>query len=109
MKTEDMATYQREWEAKNKEKRKEINRRAKTKLKAWFNAYKATLRCTRCTEDDPSCLDFHHVDDNKEHGVAKLISVGGSKARILAEVQKCIVLCSNCHRKEHARLRTFSG
>ena len=30
-----------------------------------------------------------------------MISFGYSKDRIEAEIEKCIVLCANCHRKEH--------
>ena len=66
----------------------------------WFYDYKQTLKCEKCGENHPGCLDFHHLDpNNKDFN----ISDGGkmSKKRILNEVNKCIVLCSNCHRKLH--------
>ena len=60
--------------------------------------------CSECGEDHPATLDFHHTDPNtKEHHPADL---RGSKARFLAEIEKCVVLCSNCHRKLHWRERT---
>ena len=47
-------------------------------------------------------LEFHHKDpkqkDPKGLRAYKL-------SRLFAEVDKCILLCSNCHKEEHARLR----
>ena len=51
-----------------------------------------------------SCqLDFHHFDPKQK---TKPISVmyGCSKKRIAKEINKCIVLCSNCHRLFHNTL-----
>lgn len=58
------------------------------------------LKCSKCPEDHPSCLDFHHLGD-KELNIAEMANQGASKQRILKEVSKCVVLCSNCHRKLH--------
>jgi len=33
--------------------------------------------------------------------VAVLVALNASMKRIQAEADKCIVLCSNCHRKRH--------
>jgi len=33
--------------------------------------------------------------------VGKLITNGFGKDRLREEIEKCIVLCANCHRKEH--------
>lgn len=58
--------------------------------------------CTRCGEDHPATLDFHHRDaSEKEIGIAQLVNMGWSVARIDAEIAKCDVLCANCHRKLH--------
>jgi len=63
--------------------------------------------CDRCDETDPACLDFHHVDeDDKEMAVGKMITYGYGKDRLREEIEKCIVLCANCHRKEHYQLPT---
>lgn len=67
-----------------------------------LRALKAERGCELCGEDDPCCLDFHHLDpDEKIGSVANLISEGATLAFVLEEVEKCVVLCSNCHRKEH--------
>lgn len=61
--------------------------------------------CSKCPEKHPDCLDFHHLDSTAKR--FSLSSVGLS-ARISwddfkSESRKCIVLCSNCHRKHHAQ------
>jgi len=69
--------------------------------KARWDAFKRTLKCTKCGFDHPAALDFHHVDPSeKENLVSKLVS-NGCFAAAMKEVQKCIVLCANCHRVYH--------
>ena len=56
-------------------------------------------KCIRCGNTDKRVLDFHHRDkDSKEQDVATLRVAGYSQDRILKEIQKCDVLCANCHR-----------
>lgn len=67
----------------------------------WLFNLKQGLKCQRCKETDSRCLDFHHLDSSDKLGdIAFMIHFGYSKERILKEISKCIVLCSNCHRKE---------
>ena len=71
-------------------------------LKIWFKKYKSKLKCSRCSEDHISALDFHHEDPTiKEFNIPRMITGGYSVSRIEEELSKCIVLCANCHRKEH--------
>lgn len=80
------------------------------RLQAWVYEYKrATGGCARCDEDNPVCLDFHHVGPEKSRTVASMISDGCSKEEIRAEIAKCTVLCANCHRKEHFVPPTQNG
>jgi hypothetical protein len=75
-------------------------RRRKQELVEWLRSLR--VRCTRCPETHPACLDFHHRDpDQKEFSVTKAAMRGWSRERIAIEIAKCDVLCSNCHRKEH--------
>lgn len=58
--------------------------------------------CKTCGENHPACLEFHHLDpENKDNDIAYMVNTGYSIARILREIEKCVVLCSNCHRKLH--------
>ena len=111
---------------KNPEKRKEYNqeyhknyylnnkalyKQSKDKYGAsivkWFNEYKSSLVCTQCGETHIACLDFNHVDSStKDFSVSTMVNHGLSITRIKNEISKCIVLCSNCHRKLHWNERT---
>lgn len=74
------------------------------KIRVWYQDLKSTLKCKSCGENHISCLEFHHLDPNKKEiniSEAALIS----KKRVEEELKKCIVLCSNCHRKLHYKLK----
>lgn len=93
---------QRAWYRRNASKEKvRLAIRRKT-LKLWYNELKLTLKCSRCTENHPACLEFHHLNsDEKEVDISNMVNNCYSKSKILAEISKCQVLCANCHRKEH--------
>jgi hypothetical protein len=51
-----------------------------------------------------ACFDFHHLDaTQKEKNLARLL--GKSRAKVIPEIMKCALLCSNCHRRRHANLK----
>jgi len=80
------------------------------KIREWLFDLKSTLKCNRCSEDDFVCLDFHHIDPKeKEIGISEAIRQGWAKDRILKEVDKCEVLCANCHRKLHSYNKIIAG
>src|SRR5690606_37840474 len=95
------ATWTR-WYERNKSKWIAVHRKRQDEKRAWFKEFKKTLKCSRCPETHPAALDFHHKDPSKkEISLGKVLARGWSKARILAEIAKYEVLCSNCHRKLH--------
>lgn len=59
-------------------------------------------RCERCGYDKcPASLQFHHIDPDK-----KDFTISGNKRikltdEIKNELDKCIVLCANCHFEHH--------
>lgn len=100
--------YKKRW---NKEyysihKQQELERvkKRKQQLRSWFNKYKENFSCSKCREKTPVCLEFHHLDKKRNSfSISESIESGGySKAKIIAEINKCIVLCANCHRKLHS-------
>jgi hypothetical protein len=61
-------------------------------------------KCTDCHQEFPLVVyDFHHTNPlEKDHTPSKLIS-NGSLEGISKEINKCVLLCSNCHRVRHGK------
>lgn len=62
--------------------------------------YKLAHPC-QCGETEPVCLDFHHLDMSEKDFIISQ-NKNRSWESLQSELQKCVVLCSNCHRKVHA-------
>lgn len=62
-------------------------------------------KCTTCGYDKClEALEWHHLDETKkEFSIRDLQDV--SKARLEKELEKCVLLCANCHREVHAKMR----
>jgi hypothetical protein len=61
-------------------------------------------KCVDCgIIDDPCIYDFHHTDPSKKE-IAFGSAGGVSFDRIRPELDKCVLLCANCHRKRHQKL-----
>lgn len=59
-------------------------------------------KCCRCGYMKCNrALEVHHTDPNKKDDTFKS-SAGWSWERVVKELVDCILLCSNCHREEHA-------
>lgn len=57
-------------------------------------------KCEKCGEDRFYTLDFHHRDkQEKEFTIGQFKR--GSFEVIQSEIDKCVILCSNCHREFH--------
>lgn len=63
---------------------------------------KSNLCCAKCGDKRGYLLDFHHLDPSqKDRTVSRMISNNASDQNIQNEINKCIVLCANCHREFH--------
>lgn len=94
----------------NKEKRIIDASERRKKQKVLIRDYIKSLnpKCQVCLESELACLDFHHLNpQEKEYEISTLIGNGASLDKIKTEMQKCCILCSNCHRKFHAGLITL--
>ena len=79
---------------------KERKKAARVVAREYVWDYLATHPCIQCGESDPRVLEFHHrKDEQKEKDIARMVGDGLSTARIQAEIDKCDVLCGNCHKK----------
>jgi len=58
-------------------------------------------KCQDCgLVDSPCVYDFHHLDPSKKE-LAFGKRGGKSFETIKSELDKCVLLCANCHRKRH--------
>ncbi len=59
-------------------------------------------KCADCGYDDNlASLNFHHVDADKEYKL-DLRSLGNRSLKaVTAEIEKCELLCANCHMERH--------
>jgi hypothetical protein len=56
--------------------------------------------CELCGETDPFVLEFDHIDPSKKkYGITKLICSAAALSTLIEELDKCRILCSNCHRR----------
>ncbi len=60
--------------------------------------YLSNHPCADCGEDDVVVLEFDHLRD-KTASVGSLVSGGYRWSRIMEEIEKCDVVCANCHRR----------
>ena len=77
-------------------------RQLKLKIKALDYLGKV---CSECGEDHPAALQFHHIDPaTKKFGVSTKTLSSVKKfpwEKVTEELDKCVILCGNCHAKHH--------
>ena len=104
-KYDDPTQYKREWNHRNR-----VSRRAYKKLYHRTRKVKCIVykggKCERCpllyNGKNAAVFHFHHEDRK-----TKLFAVGNqvlnkSWERIIKELNKCSMLCANCHEMEHS-------
>ena len=63
---------------------------------------KSEASCAKCGDTRGYVLDYHHIDPSqKENTIARMTSNHYSLNRVAKEIEKCVCLCSNCHREFH--------
>jgi hypothetical protein len=75
------------------------------KQKQKYIEYKKTLSCHNCNDNRWYVLDFHHKNDNKEFDVGNMGAGRFAWKTVLKEIEKCEVLCANCHREKHYKMK----
>jgi len=74
--------------------------------KIWAIGYKGS-KCTKCNIQYPDTpyvvFDFHHLDPTKKDMQWERIRLA-SEAKMRKELDKCILLCANCHRIEEHKI-----
>lgn len=88
------------WRNGNREAASRISRKGFEKSADYIKRLKEGKPCFSCGGFfHPCALDFHHMDaGTKLTSLSKLY--GKKQRRIDEEVEKCVLLCANCHRNE---------
>ena len=98
---EDQKIYARQHYKENKEKYINKRRELRARYQKEYHDYQKTLSCSECGENHVACIEFHHLNPElKEFNISRKAGYGPLKT-LMSEIEKCIILCSNCHRKLH--------
>jgi hypothetical protein len=75
--------------------------------RAYVKALKEANPCSDCGQFFPYvCMDFDHKDPStKRLEISRCLSRTGSWRILIAELEKCVLVCSNCHRIREAERR----
>jgi len=87
---------------KNRERRAKYYSENVKKIKEYYGG---EIKCERCGYTDIcfAPFDFHHREPSqKDFGIHKKIDSSPFE-KWKEEIEKCELLCSNCHRKEHSK------
>ena len=97
--------YQKKWYKNNAAAHKQkisINRKkSKQENRDYIYNFLSNSCCNTCGEKDILVLEFDHLH-NKKHNISEMISSGISVENLKKEIEKCQVLCANCHRRKTA-------
>ena len=98
--------YNKKWYDKNKKKKKEqakkSRKRAARRNRRYVDKDKQSNPCP-CGETESCCLSYHHYNGDKEGNISDMVNRGYSLTRIQKEIDKCRILCLNCHAKLHKK------
>lgn len=97
------ADYHKKWYYLHRERRVAQILAYKNRVHEKVKDYKRGKGCKYCSENNPVCLDFHHISGGKDFNIGEFVRRGKGFASIMIEAEKCEVVCSNCHRKIHAK------
>lgn len=104
-KYEDPKQHKREWNHRNRSARQKIKAEYHRKRKIKALEYKGN-KCNNCNlkynKKNAALFHFHHKNPK-----TKLFAVGNNMVNkawktILLELDKCIILCANCHELHHS-------
>lgn len=81
--------------------KRELEHRQRQEYKDRIRKIKESFGCHDCGEKNHIVLDFDHLRD-KKYNISRMIHDGFSWRQIKKEIEKCEIVCANCH-----RIRTY--
>ena len=94
----------RNYYASNKEHHKKVirdrNKKYIDEVRFWIREIKEANPCLDCGISYPYyVMDFDHVKGKKNGDISRMVGSAVAKAKIIEEISKCEIVCSNCHRE----------
>lgn len=65
----------------------------------FYRAVKSKCQCIICSTSDG--ITFHHIDPTKKKNSVSSLARYGTLTELVAEINKCLPLCVDCHKKAH--------
>ncbi len=100
---EKKRAWDRNYYQRHKIERQAANSVRRARLYEYLQQIKSKASCAYCGENHPAALQFHHRDPSqKEFNVGEFVTrqLGGMD-KLKKEIEKCDVVCANCHLKYH--------
>ena len=86
-----------------KAKAMEHNKKYILRGRIFLHELKLGNPCQHCGEDNPKVLEFDHINpEDKKQEIAYMATHAYSIETIKKEIEKCVILCANCHRERTA-------
>lgn len=109
-KKEHHKRYMKEvWYPKNKVKHIGYQTKIKAKIAQYIKEHKRKNKCLDCGFSGleyPEVMDFDHVYGKKSFELSSFHYYTNSMKVVQKEIQKCEVVCANCHRIRTASRKT---
>lgn len=104
--------YQKEYRDKHYQanKQKYIDQAAARKAKLREEVQEAkSVPCTDCGISYPYyVMDFDHVRGSKVGNIGRMVA-DGQRTKVFLEIEKCDVVCANCHRERTYVRASYNG
>ena len=104
------AEAQHRWYIANKEKQLERTDTQKKKNRLRNRAIvleRLKTGCADCDEKDPIVLEFDHVRGEKKQNISYMVGAPSGLEALIIELDKCEVVCRNCHQRRTAKTFGF--
>ena len=66
-----------------------------------YGVIKLGGKCAKCGETREHILNFHHLDPSEKIDIPSKLLIQSKIEAFFEEIDKCILLCSNCHEDFH--------
>ena len=100
----------RRWYGRHRDEQITRVKQQSGKIRTEVREYKESKPCADCGQCYPYyVMDFDHVRGEKKANIADILNRSCSRAALKAEIDKCDLVCSNCHRVRTHNRRTGHG